>query len=46
MRSEESPVVRVPVTADLEADYGDITRTAAALVSSGAVGSNFEDKCK
>ncbi|HSU30707.1 MAG TPA: isocitrate lyase/phosphoenolpyruvate mutase family protein [Bryobacteraceae bacterium] len=35
--------VRVPVTADLEAGYGDMARTAAALVESGAVGLNLED---
>src|SRR5271165_4686056 len=35
--------VRVPVTADLEAGYGDIAATAAALVASGAIGLNLED---
>jgi 2-methylisocitrate lyase-like PEP mutase family enzyme len=35
--------VSVPVTADLEAGYGDVARTAAALVESGAVGLNLED---
>ena len=35
--------VRVPVTADLEAGYGDVAGTAAALVESGAVGLNLED---
>ncbi len=35
--------VSVPVTADLEAGYGDVAGTAAALVKSGAVGLNIED---
>ena len=39
--------VRVPVTADMESGYGttpaDMAETAKALVSSGAVGLNFED---
>jgi 2-methylisocitrate lyase-like PEP mutase family enzyme len=35
--------VQVPVTADLEAGYGDAAATAAALVGSGAVGLNLED---
>ncbi|MBV8810809.1 MAG: isocitrate lyase/phosphoenolpyruvate mutase family protein [Acidobacteriaceae bacterium] len=35
--------VDVPVTADLEAGYGDVGSTAAALVKSGAVGLNLED---
>lgn len=36
-------VVSVPVTADLEAGYGDMERTAAGLVEAGAVGLNVED---
>jgi 2-methylisocitrate lyase-like PEP mutase family enzyme len=36
-------VVTVPVTADLEAGYEDIERTAAGLVEAGAVGLNLED---
>jgi 2-methylisocitrate lyase-like PEP mutase family enzyme len=36
-------VVAVPVTADLEAGYEDIERTAAGLVEAGAVGLNLED---
>src|ERR1700722_19512947 len=35
--------VDVPVTADLEGGYGDISETAAALIESGAVGLNLED---
>ena len=35
--------VAVPVNADLEAGYGDVAKTAAALVDSGAVGLNLED---
>lgn len=35
--------VDVPVTADLEGGYGDISETAAALLESGAVGLNLED---
>lgn len=35
--------VRVPVSADLEAGYGDIAATAAGLVDSGAIGLNLED---
>jgi len=36
-------VVAVPVTADLEAGYEDIERTAVGLVEAGAVGLNLED---
>jgi len=36
--------VSVPVTADLEAGYGDPAGTAAALLESGAVGLNLEDR--
>ncbi|HUI56349.1 MAG TPA: isocitrate lyase/phosphoenolpyruvate mutase family protein [Bryobacteraceae bacterium] len=36
-------VVSVPVTADLEAGYDDIEKTAAGLVDAGAVGLNLED---
>jgi len=35
--------VDVPVTADLEGGYEDISETAAALLESGAVGLNLED---
>ncbi len=35
--------VSVPVSADLEAGYGDIAKTARGLVQAGAVGLNFED---
>ncbi len=35
--------VGVPLTADLEAGYGDIAATARALIESGAVGLNLED---
>jgi 2-methylisocitrate lyase-like PEP mutase family enzyme len=39
--------IRVPVTADLEAGYGqrpdDAGRTAGKVISAGAVGMNFED---
>jgi 2-methylisocitrate lyase-like PEP mutase family enzyme len=35
--------VDVPVTADLEAGYGDPPRTAAGAVAAGAAGINFED---
>ncbi len=35
--------VNVPVSADLEAAYGDVETTAHALVEAGAVGLNFED---
>src|SRR5271165_2036644 len=35
--------VDLPVTADLEGGYGDISETAAALLESGAVGLNLED---
>jgi 2-methylisocitrate lyase-like PEP mutase family enzyme len=35
--------VDVPVTADLEAGYDQISETAAALIESGAVGLNLED---
>ncbi len=33
----------IPVSADLEAAYGDVEATAHALVEAGAVGLNFED---
>ncbi len=35
--------VSVPVTADVEAGYGDVACTAVALIKSGAVGLNLED---
>lgn len=35
--------VDVPVTADLEAGYGDAAQTASALIEAGAVGLNLED---
>jgi 2-methylisocitrate lyase-like PEP mutase family enzyme len=35
--------VRVPVTADLEAGYDDVAKTAIGLIESGAVGLNLED---
>ncbi|HET7787487.1 MAG TPA: isocitrate lyase/phosphoenolpyruvate mutase family protein [Myxococcales bacterium] len=35
--------VRVPVTADLEAGYGDVAGTVAAALRAGAVGMNLED---
>lgn len=38
-----SRCVAVPVTADLEAGYGDIEATAAGMAESGAVGLNLED---
>ena len=36
-------VIAVPLTADLEAGYDDIERTAAGLVDAGAMGLNLED---
>jgi 2-methylisocitrate lyase-like PEP mutase family enzyme len=35
--------VRVPITADLEAGYGDVAKTTAGLIAAGAVGLNLED---
>ena len=35
--------VNIPVSADLEAAYGDVEATARTLVEAGAVGLNFED---
>lgn len=35
--------VRVPVTADLEAGYGDVGRAVRAVAQAGAVGINLED---
>src|SRR5215210_6979232 len=35
--------VPVPVTADLEAGYGDAPRTAVAALAAGAAGMNLED---
>lgn len=36
-------VVRLPVTADLEAGYGDVERTVRGAVQAGAAGLNLED---
>lgn len=35
--------VKVPVTADVEAGYGDITGTTRGVLAAGAVGMNLED---
>ncbi len=35
--------VSVPVSADLEAGYGDVAKTATGLLQAGAVGLNLED---
>jgi 2-methylisocitrate lyase-like PEP mutase family enzyme len=35
----------LPVTADLEAGYGDVRSTVAAALSVGVVGCNLEDRC-
>ena len=35
--------VAIPISADVEAGYGDPARTAQALIELGAVGMNFED---
>jgi len=35
--------VRIPVTADIEAGYGDVGRTVRGVVRAGAVGINLED---
>ncbi len=35
--------VKVPVTADMEAGYGDPAETARGVIEAGAVGFNFED---
>jgi 2-methylisocitrate lyase-like PEP mutase family enzyme len=35
--------VQVPVTADLEAGYGDVAKATLAALDAGAVGLNFED---
>jgi 2-methylisocitrate lyase-like PEP mutase family enzyme len=35
--------VRVPVTADMEAGYGDVATTVEAVLDAGAVGMNLED---
>jgi len=39
-------VVDLPVTADLEAGYGDAGATVAAAIEAGAVGGNLEDHLK
>jgi len=39
-------VVGLPVTADLEAGYGDAGATVAAAIEAGAVGGNLEDRLK
>ncbi len=38
--------VSVPVSADLEAGYDDVEKTAAELIAAGGVGMNLEDSCK
>lgn len=35
--------VKVPVTADMEAGYGDVAATVHAVIDAGAVGMNLED---
>ena len=35
--------VKVPVTADMEAGYGDVAATVTAVIDAGAVGMNLED---
>jgi 2-methylisocitrate lyase-like PEP mutase family enzyme len=37
-------VPALPVTADLEAGYGDVAATVAAAIEAGAVGCNLEDR--
>lgn len=39
-------VVDLPVTADLEAGYGDAAATVAAAIEAGAVGGNLEDRLR
>src|SRR3954452_2934854 len=41
--SKIASTVQVPVTADLEAGYGDPEVTARELIGAGAVGLNLED---
>jgi 2-methylisocitrate lyase-like PEP mutase family enzyme len=41
--ARNAAAVEVPVTADLEAGYGDPPRTAAGAVAAGAAGMNLED---
>ena len=43
MVSRMAAAVSVPLTADVEAGYGDPAATAREVVSAGAVGMNFED---
>jgi 2-methylisocitrate lyase-like PEP mutase family enzyme len=43
MVSRMAAAVNVPLTADVEAGYGDPAGTALAVVAAGAVGMNFED---
>ncbi len=38
-----SDSVQIPVSADLEAGYGDVAKTTAGLIAAGAVGLNLED---
>lgn len=38
--------VNIPVTADLEAGYGDAGATVAAAIAAGAVGGNLEDRMR
>jgi len=43
MAARIARALRVPVTADVEAGYGDPVRTAQALVDAGVAGMNLED---
>src|SRR5580700_1472542 len=43
MVSRMAAAVNVPLTADVEAGYGDPAGTALAVIAAGAVGMNFED---
>jgi 2-methylisocitrate lyase-like PEP mutase family enzyme len=38
--------VALPVTADLEAGYGDVARTVARAIAAGAAGGNLEDRMR
>lgn len=41
--SRIASAVRIPVTADLEAGYGDVAATVQGMLAAGAVGLNLED---
>lgn len=46
MTARIAAAVQLPVTADLEAGYGDVAGTIRRVIAAGAVGGNLEDEMK